>query len=119
MNRFDCSGSSGLGAGLRGMREAYTREPHSSNRNDSCRGSGGEEALRRRSEGRRGFDFPLATSRSIGEPLALDTDEGDVRTGQIVDTEPAAVVESEVELTPVAMQMRFADAEIAPLDPAL
>src|SRR5438552_5067065 len=60
-----------------------------------------------------------ATSRSIGEPLSLGTDQGACRAVEIIDAERGAVVVPEIELGEVAVKVRLANVEIAAVNPAL
>lgn len=70
------------------------------------------------SEWRLGFDAPLPTSRSIGEPLALDTAQDIASAFGIVYAECDPVVVPEVEFGEVAVQMFLADVLIDAVDAA-
>jgi hypothetical protein len=87
------------------------------NGNRSWRGSSGARGRRRLSEGRRRF-APCERSCFVRQPLALGADDGAISSGLIVDSERNAIVVPEIELGRVAMQMRFADVEIATIDAA-
>jgi len=84
-------------------------------------GGGGRHRLPppTRSEWRLGFDFPLPTSRSIGEPLALGTYERSIGAGLIVDAEPNSVVVPEIELGQIPPQLLLAHMMIHAVDAAL
>jgi hypothetical protein len=83
-------------------------------------GGGGRHRLPppTRSEWRLGFDFPLPTSRSIGEPLALDATQDIAGTTGIVHAQGDPVVVSEIELGEVAMQMFLANVLVDAIDAA-
>src|SRR5689334_7708595 len=116
MNRFDCSGSSGGGLGLRAM-----RLPHSSMKGSrSCRGSLGKRRPRRfRSLGCPHLPLafsPCATSRFIGQPATFGTLKCQRRTLYVIDPELFTVAIAKVEFRQVARQVRFADVLVYAID---
>jgi hypothetical protein len=64
-----------------------------------------------------GVHFP--TSRSIGEPLALDAFQSAIGPLLVINPQRDPVVVPEVEFSGVPMKMRLADVEIAAVDAAL
>lgn len=119
MKRFDCSGSSGGGLGLRGMGLFHSSMKGSRN----CRGSLGKLRPRRlRSRGcphRPLALSPCATSRFVGQPPSLRALQGKRRALNIIDPKFRAVTIAEVKLCQVAMQVRLADMLIDAIDAAL
>jgi hypothetical protein len=95
--------------------------PPLSKDNSSWRGSSGagrcRRLLRRASERRR--DWPSATRRRIGQALTLRALQGEIASGEIVDAERYPVIVTKIKLCRVAMQVGFADVEIAAIDAAL
>ena len=102
---------------LCGMRRAYrtSRQLSRMKKNASCGSSSGKRAQARH---RRVFslDRGLRTSRFIGEPLTLHAHKGNVGTAHVINSKPFAVRIPEIELGQVALQMRFADMEVATSD---
>ena len=95
---------------------------HSSNSgNSSWRGSpfDGRDRLRlwRASESR--LARPSATSRRIGQALALHAEERAIGPFQIINSGSDSIVVPEIELGGVTVQMSLGDVEIAAVDPAL
>ena len=82
------------------------------------RGSAGARDRLRLSEGRR-RRTPCERSCFVRQPLALRAEDGAISAGLIVDAEADPVVVSEIEFGRVAVQVRFADVEIAAVDAAL
>ena len=62
---------------------------------------------------------PCSTNCSIGQPLPLGALDSQVVASDIVDAQLDAVGVAEVELGQVAVQMGFADVEVAAIDAAL
>jgi hypothetical protein len=118
MKRLNSSGSSGLGFGLRGMTAAYAQADQSSNGNRNWRGySGAARGRCRLSEGGRRW-APRERSCFIGEPFTLGTNDRAIGAFQIIDAKRDAMIVPEIEFGRVAMQVRFADVEIAAVNPA-
>jgi hypothetical protein len=113
MNRFDCSGSSGFGAGFRGM-------VHSSfhNGNLSCRGSLRQYPYRLRYRAYRSSVARLSTSCFIGESLAFCAAKRNRRASGIINAKPFAMAIAEIKFRQIAMQMRFADVLIDAINAA-
>ena len=124
-NRSYSSGSSGFspcfGAGFLVMGRPYqpSRQSLRMKKNASCGSGNGNRAqtlqYRVFSLGDR-----LRVSRFIGETLATETLQGSIRTRHVVYAQTfAGVAVAEIKLGQVAVQMRFADVEIAAGDATL
>src|SRR5712671_1360641 len=62
---------------------------------------------------------PFETRRRIGQALALRPEKQAISAGQIINSESDPVVVAEIEFRSVAMQVLFADVEVAAEDAAL
>jgi len=63
--------------------------------------------------------YPLATSCSIGKPLAHCALYGEISARLVVNAHGDPIGVTEIELAQIAMQVGFADMEVAAVDTAL
>jgi hypothetical protein len=66
-----------------------------------------------------GLGGGFSTSRSVGQPLADDASDRALGARYVINAELCAVAVTEIKLGQIAMQMGFADVEVAAVNPAL
>ena len=111
INRFDSSGSSCVGFGLRGMSRNIPDARHLSKGSRNWRGSPCRRYPRAGATrlGKSLFLRLCSTRRPIGQPLATDTTQGLVGPPHVIDAKRDALVVAEIELGQIPLNVLLAE----------